>query len=82
MHKAVCIGREGFVCISLRRQRSCLESLFRSGVSIEVHFTFVGEANRIVGEIAGPGGSYVWIYATARCVAFSFPSLFWQWIIS
>ena len=82
MHEAVSVGCEGFVCISLQRQRSCLEWLFRSGFSIEVHFPFVGQANRIVREIAGPGGNHVWIYATAGSVAVSFANLFWQWIIS
>jgi hypothetical protein len=42
MHEVIGIGREGFVCISLDRQRSRINSIFRAGISIEVHFTLVG----------------------------------------
>ena len=82
MHEVIGIGSEGFICISLDRQPSCVNSIFRAGISIEVHFTLVGQTNRIVREIARPGRNYVWTYAIARPVAVSWQSVFWQWLIS
>ena len=82
MHEVIGIGGEGFICISLERQRSCINSIFRAGISIEVHFTLVGQTNRFVREITRRGRNHVWTYATARSVAVGWQSVFWQWLIS